>query len=63
MTDTLPLWLEHGTAEDAALVRADEERALIEAGGALLARLEAERLNAMPVAKQSFRQRWLDYVI
>ena len=42
MIATLPLWLEHGTDEDAALLRA-EEAALIEAGEDLLRRMEAQK--------------------
>ena len=44
MTATLPLWLEHGTDEDAALLRA-EEAALIEAGEDLLRRMESQKVR------------------
>ena len=44
MTATLPLWLEHGTDEDAALLRA-EEAALIKAGEDLLRRMEAQKVR------------------
>ena len=44
MTATLPLWLEHGTDEDAALLRA-EDAALFEAGEALLERSEAQKVR------------------